>query len=136
MTMEINILKRNFRQVNDSNEGLFLFICKYLLTKILDFKFSLMQWNSLADYLSDAFPHSDPKILKWNYRFPLIIEEIQQYSSDLISMEEVDHFDDLYKRLQTLGYKGLFQKKNGSGKDGSAFFYKENKFVLICNIWI
>ncbi len=34
------------------------------------------QFNCLADYLSDAFPRVEGRVLAWSHRFPLLVREI------------------------------------------------------------
>jgi len=94
---------------------------------------SIAQFNVLADYLADSFPFTDPKILAWDYRKHLLKQEILQYRSNLVCLEEVDHFDDFFlPELKKEGYQGLFKKKvDPNAKDGCAFFYDSNKFELL-----
>ena len=42
--------------------------------------------------------------LKWNYRWPGLLAEIVHYKPDVMSLQEVDHFDELAARLEPLGY--------------------------------
>jgi len=95
--------------------------------------FTISQFNVLADYLSDSFPHTDPKVLTWEYRKDRLKQEILQYKSSIICMEEVDHFDDFFLPImKSEGYDGLFKKKiDPKAKDGCAFFYDTKKFYLI-----
>jgi mRNA deadenylase 3'-5' endonuclease subunit Ccr4 len=95
---------------------------------------SVAQFNVLADYLSDAFPHiKDKKLLSWSYRKPLLLQELHQLNADVICMEEVDHFEDFQTDLVQSGYSGIFKKKLGSGLDGCALFWKSAMYsnVLI-----
>ena len=65
--------------------------------------------------------------------------EITQYSPDIITMQEVDHYDDFFRpELKRLGYVGLFAPKPlsaclvvSNSSDGCAIFVKENKFRMI-----
>lgn len=41
--------------------------------------------------------------LKWNYRWPGLLAEIVHYKPDVMSLQEVDHFDELASRLEPLG---------------------------------
>ena len=41
--------------------------------------------------------------LKWNYRWPGLLAEIVHYKPDVMSLQEVDHFDELAARLEPLG---------------------------------
>jgi len=95
--------------------------------------FTIAQFNVLADYLSDAFPHTDPKVLTWGYRKQLLIDEILQHKSDIVCLEECDHFEDHFKpHLESVGYGSLFKKKiDKKAKDGCAFFWNTKKFELL-----
>eukprot|EP01080_Neovahlkampfia_damariscottae_P002907 gene2907-4750_t len=95
---------------------------------------SILQFNTLADELSDAFPEANPDILKWNFRSELLLEEIIQRDSDVICLEEVDHFDDFFfPHLSKLGYDGKFLMKtmeNNKPRDGCCIFFKNSKLKL------
>lgn len=99
--------------------------------------FSILQFNCLADALSDAFPHvSSQHILTWEYRCPLFEWLFKGLDVDILCLEEVDHFDDFFKPfLATLGYDGIFEQRrhepNPISKDGVALFWKKDKFHLI-----
>ena len=41
--------------------------------------------------------------LKWNYRWPGLLAEIVHYKPDVMSLQEVDHFEELAQRLEPLG---------------------------------
>lgn len=76
--------------------------------------FSVLQWNILADHLSGASPtlggfdNVTPQLLNWNTRKAKIIATIEDYSPDIIAMQECDHFDEL---AQELCYNGYFAMK-------------------------
>ena len=90
-------------------------------------KFSVMQFNILADSLSDSFPEADPKILEWSYREELIVAQITSRQPTVVCLEECDHFEDLETRLSPSGYKGFFIKKTSEfNKDGCAIFYRSD----------
>ena len=65
--------------------------------------------------------------------------EITQYSPDIITMQEVDHYDDFFRpELRRLGYLGLFAPKPlsaclvvSNSSDGCAIFVRESKFRMI-----
>lgn len=65
--------------------------------------------------------------------------EILQYAPDIITMQEVDHFDDyFFPELNMLGYVGLFAPKPlsaclvvSNSSDGCAIFVNENRLRLI-----
>ena len=57
---------------------------------------TFMHWNILADKLSDNFPKVPAEFLKWDYRFNLIIQHIEQINPDVIGLSELDIYP-LYK---------------------------------------
>ena len=69
--------------------------------------FRVMQFNTLADELSDAFPFVDSSYLTWDYRKNAILEEIKRNSADIVALEEVDHFKDFFlPEMKRFGYEG------------------------------
>ena len=73
--------------------------------------------NVLADGLAQSgdFVKADARILEWDYRAPLILEEIVEAGIDIACLEEVNHFDDTLKpELAKLGYIGCFVPKTSS----------------------
>jgi len=77
-------------------------------------------------------------ILKWEYRKDLILNEIVQYSPDIITLHENDHFFDFFlPEMSRRGYTGFFAPKPRSPcldvstrADGSSIFI--NKSTLSC----
>ena len=60
----------------------------------------------------------------------------------MISLEEVDHFEEILSSLAEAGYHGYFHPKKdspclrfpgNSGPDGLAMFYRTDKFELVGN---
>ena len=106
---------------------------------------SLLQFNVLADGLCGLSPtlgdfSRPPKeVLDWGYRGPLVVGEMLRHNADVITAQEVDHFDDtLMPALERAGYAGLFHKKPCSPclafcelEDGCALFYKTSRFELV-----
>jgi nocturnin len=98
-------------------------------------EFSVMQFNCLADALSDAFPHVSKDILSWSHRMKLFEKLFASPTHDFLCLEEVDHFDDFFKPfLSKLGYSGRFyQRRSGPSpisRDGVALFWRNDRFVL------
>jgi len=93
---------------------------------------TVLQWNCLADWASDAFPRVAAEHLAWEYRKPLIIAEIMRADPDIVCLQEVDHFDDL-KAILLPKYRGYFKSKgiNASqpSRDGGAIFWKRDRFI-------
>ena len=103
-----------------------------------DLPFTLMSYNILADYLAQRHPElytttAHSEIMYWPNRFEKIIEEILEFSCDILCLQEVqnDHWSSFEDRLRSFGYEGLYKKRTGDKQDGCAIFYKPEKFVLI-----
>lgn len=93
-----------------------------------------MHWNVLADKLAfDSFDKVPEKFLKWQYRFPLIIQHIKEIDADIVGLSEVDIqplYDEYRYEMAKLGYLDYFvEKKNKIS--GSAIFYKKEKFECL-----
>lgn len=94
----------------------------------------IMTWNSLADQLATDFPAVNPDFLKWDHRRDLILEEIDRINSDILLMQELDHYTDcLLPHMKEKGFEGVFQQKSGWHRDGIAIFYKSDKFTVLDN---
>ena len=109
------------------------------------FTFRVLQFNVLADGLSALQPNKggytrvETSDLMWEKRRQRLISEITQYSPDIITMQEVDHYDDFFfPQLSQMGYCGLFAPKPISAclevsenSDGCAIFISKKKFHMI-----
>ena len=105
-----------------------------------------MQWNVLADALSQSTPTSNfyktlPTALQWDYRKGLILSEIQRSGADVVCLEEVDHYHDFFMpEMARLGYDGHYATKpksaclsfpGNNGSDGCALFYRKSVFTFM-----
>jgi mRNA deadenylase 3'-5' endonuclease subunit Ccr4 len=89
---------------------------------------SIFQWNILADSLE---PYGIPD---WNSRKEGVLNWIQKKNADIVCLEEVNHYSAVEEFLISSGYKGKFvQKRHGGGSipDGTAIFWKEDKFQCL-----
>lgn len=102
--------------------------------------FTVLQWNVLADGLAQNgdFVKVDPKVLEWEFRVPLVMQEIKESEADVICLQEVNHYDQLSSLLEQHGYSGLFLPKHCSPAeryncppDGLAIFYRRCRFVPV-----
>jgi mRNA deadenylase 3'-5' endonuclease subunit Ccr4 len=82
--------------------------------------FRVMQFNLLADGLSGLRPdrgmfsyvNRDPHILWWPIRRTKLLAEIDTYSPDILTVQEMDHFSDFFQpELAKRGYTGYFAPK-------------------------
>lgn len=101
-------------------------------------QFTILQWNTLADALSNAFPHiSDPKVLSWDHRKPLIQRLLTTTQCDFVCLEEVDHYHDSFSEfMMHLGYSGHFverrvHEESPISRDGVAIFWKADRFERV-----
>jgi len=59
-------------------------------------------------------------------------ELISNHLTDVICLEEVDHYDDFFKAfVENLGFDTLFCKKVGEGADGVVLCWKKKKLELL-----
>lgn len=107
--------------------------------------FRVLQFNVLADGLSGlredkgSFANTDPKLLDWESRKYKLLGEIIQYSPDIVTMQEVDHYNDFFlPELQAMGYIGVYSPKPlsaclfvSNSSDGCALFISEKRFRII-----
>lgn len=95
-------------------------------------KLKVLQFNTLADSLSDAFPLVSNSFLNWEHRQGLLLQEILAKDPDVVALQEVDHFEDFFEpELSKHGYSGLFKPKRDNKKsDGCATFYKTERLLL------
>lgn len=106
---------------------------------------SLFHWNVLADGLCSTLPDrggfvcSPTDSLLWSKRKWRMLEELIKWDTDLITLCEVDHYQDwIFPMLTRLGYRGIFMKKPSSPslqfsslEDGCCIMYKGDKLDLL-----
>jgi mRNA deadenylase 3'-5' endonuclease subunit Ccr4 len=118
-----------------------------------------LQFNVLARGLSSppvngGFVLSPVDSLHFkNYRRYRLLEEILRFSPDVVTLEELDHYDDFFQPLMSkFGYSSIYQPKLGAPgvniwdnrmteeekgdqepyySDGSGIFWKRDQFKLI-----
>lgn len=60
------------------------------------------------------------------------MEEISNYDTDLVCLEEIDHFDDYFNPfMKERGFNGVFHKKGGWHWDGTCLFFRKSRFEMI-----
>ena len=76
-----------------------------------------------------------PEVLEWEFRRPLLLQEIQESGADIICLQELNHFEELCVLLESNGYTGAFFPKYCSPAekyqcrpDGLAIFYRTTRF--------
>lgn len=83
------------------------------------FKFSISSYNILADAftLKLLFYWVDSKYRRFEYRSKRTILELKSDLSDIICLQELDHFEDFYKKeLENLDYECIFHEKGRKGR--------------------
>lgn len=86
----------------------------------------------------DSFVLCPMDALNWAERKYLILQEILSYRPDIICLQEVDHYFDMFQPvLASLGYQSSFCPKpwspcldveNNNGPDGCALFFNHKRF--------
>lgn len=98
------------------------------------FKFKVMSYNVLAQYLLECHPYlytdCSPRNLKWKVRAARLYDEINSLAPDIICLQEVQasHLKNFYNKFEEIGYTGIFKQKTGNRKDGCAIYYKQSMF--------
>ncbi|XP_064595029.1 uncharacterized protein LOC135461735 isoform X2 [Liolophura sinensis] len=107
--------------------------------------FTVMCYNVLCDkYCTrQLYGYCPSWALNWEYRKKGILEEIKNYSADIISLQEVetDQFYNFFlPELKHDGYDGIFSPKSRARTmteherkhvDGCAIFFRTSKFSLL-----
>ena len=105
----------------------------------------VQQFNILADGLSGlrpdlgAFSRISKSQLQWTDRRYKLLHEIIQYSPDVVTLQECDHFHDFFlPEMRRLGYCGYFAPKPTSKcmdvsdvSDGCAIFVRPSKLDVV-----
>ena len=103
--------------------------------------FRVMTYNILADQYAatdrakeELFAHCPSEFLEAHYRRPLLFKEILDYKPDVACLQEVDEsaFNLLLQPgLSEFGIHGVFTGKAGRVKEGSATFWRADRFRLV-----
>eukprot|EP01080_Neovahlkampfia_damariscottae_P000641 gene641-8144_t len=86
----------------------------------------VLQYNVLnpKNLYRDQFPWASKKCLKWSYRKPNLLKEIQSANPDIFTLQECSFFDEFWKpEFTKLGYEGYYKEQKNSGV--SIFLKKE-----------
>ncbi|KAM3968555.1 LOW QUALITY PROTEIN: protein angel [Aphomia sociella] len=98
------------------------------------FKFKVLSYNVLAQYLLECHPYlytgCSPRNLKWKIRAARLYDEIVNLAPDIICLQEVQasHLNNFYVKFEEIGYVGIFKQKTGHRQDGCAIYYKQSLF--------
>ncbi|KAL7313457.1 RNA exonuclease ngl2 [Mucor circinelloides] len=89
----------------------------------------VMTFNILAQSLikRKLFPDSGDYI-KWKARRKMILDEIKLYNPDILTMQELDNFEEYYEAMFIeMGYKVMYYP-HPTKRHGCGIAYKESKF--------
>jgi len=100
---------------------------------------SVMSYNVLSDLLmkrhTELYTRVKEEDLDWDIRWGRITKEIEEYSPDVLCLQEVqvDHWESHFvPTLTRLGYSGVYKQRTGDDKrDGCALFYRAGKLSLL-----
>nr|GAT58571.1 predicted protein [Mycena chlorophos] len=109
--------------------------------------FKVMSFNILCERAATTkmYGYTPSWALAWEYRRGRIMEEVTSSKADIICMQEVDigQYEDFFsKQLYEMGYDGVYGAKSRyrtmtemdrRGVDGSAIFYKKDRYRLVEN---
>ncbi|XP_049885053.1 protein angel homolog 1 isoform X2 [Pectinophora gossypiella] len=100
------------------------------------FKFKILSYNVLAQYLLECHPYlyTDcvPHNLTWKVRAARLYDEIVKLAPDILCLQEVQasHLNSFYSKFEKIGYYGVFKQKTGHRHDGCAIYFKQSLFDL------
>lgn len=105
-------------------------------------QFRVVSYNILADLYADQdysrsylFAHCPEFALDIDYRRQLLVKEMIGYNSDIYCLQEVDkkefekNYEFSFKFLA--GCSGVFSRKGGQVAEGTATFFRDDKFELV-----
>ncbi|KAF0992427.1 hypothetical protein HZS_3879, partial [Henneguya salminicola] len=101
----------------------------------------VLSYNILADRYTTTdlatrvmYPNVSPFCLNIDYRKRLLLHELVYYNADIFGLQECQQnlFDSyLYPNLKKKNYDGVLFVKNTNGTEGSAIFYKQEKYIFM-----
>ncbi|ESW24757.1 hypothetical protein PHAVU_004G157500 [Phaseolus vulgaris] len=101
-----------------------------LQDKIVVVSYNILGVENASNHL-DLYSNIPHRLLRWDRRKRLILEEINNYNASILCFQEVDHFNDLDNLFQNSGFKGIYKARTGEAQDGCAVFWKDKLFNLL-----
>jgi CCR4-NOT transcription complex subunit 6 len=95
---------------------------------------SILSYNVLAEAYSYVFAQDiEQKYLDFSHRSPLAVQNIKNFSSDIICLQEIDlvHSDFYKLELEKLGYSVIFAQRPNDIPDGLIFGVKKDSFEIL-----
>lgn len=113
-------------------------LCDPPVTADQQFDFAVLSYNILSQDLADQnqhlYQHCAPLILRWDYRWPNILQELQHWEADILCLQEVqdDHYrEQVQPSLSALGYSCHYKRRTGRKTDGCCTCFKAQRFTLL-----
>ncbi|KAJ5281175.1 hypothetical protein N7478_006547 [Penicillium angulare] len=108
-------------------------------------KITVLSYNTLCDSSATAshYGYVPLRILSWEFRRELILNELRSHNSDIVCLQEVDQgsYNNFYReQLAYSDYKGVYwprgramgmQEDDAKVIDGCATFFKGSKYILL-----
>eukprot|EP00899_Mesostigma_viride_P027082 jgi/Mesvir1/7559/Mv19300-RA.1 len=97
-------------------------------------RFKVISFNVLAQVYvrSSLFPHSHNVALRWKRRSKAMALLLSSIGADFLLLQEVDQYEDFYKPImEANGYGSVYKLRTGHKKDGSAIFFRRERFELL-----
>ncbi|KAL2860719.1 Endonuclease/exonuclease/phosphatase [Aspergillus lucknowensis] len=108
-------------------------------------KVTVLSYNTLCDSSATQshYGYVPSRVLSWDFRRELILNELRSHDSDIICLQEIDQgsYNDFFReQLAYNDYKGVYwprgramgmQEEDARTVDGCATFFKGSKFILL-----
>nr|XP_015825695.2 protein angel homolog 1 [Nothobranchius furzeri] len=106
--------------------------------KKMSMDFTVMSYNILAQDLLEAnkqlYVQCPLEVLDWTYRCSLLLKEIENWTPDILCLQEVqeNHYhEQLYPALSQMGYTCVYKRRTGTKTDGCATCYRSTCFAEV-----
>lgn len=108
-------------------------------------KITVLSYNTLceASATQSHYGYTPSRVLAWEYRRELVLNEIRSRDADIVCLQEVDQgsYNQYFReQLAYNDYKGVYwprgramgmQEEDAKGVDGCATFFKGSKYILL-----
>ncbi|KAJ5168182.1 Glucose-repressible alcohol dehydrogenase transcriptional effector [Penicillium canariense] len=108
-------------------------------------KITVLSYNTLCDSSATQshYGYAPSRVLSWEFRRELILNELRSHSSDIVCLQEVDQgsYNNFFReQLAYNDYKGVYwprgramgmQEEDAKMVDGCAIFFKGSKYILL-----
>ncbi|KAJ5136279.1 Glucose-repressible alcohol dehydrogenase transcriptional effector [Penicillium atrosanguineum] len=106
-------------------------------------KITVLSYNTLCDNSAteQQYGYAASRVLSWEFRRELILNELRSHNSDIVCLQEVDKgsFNNFFReQLAYNDYKGIYWPRGRASRlddanriDGCAIFFKSSKYILL-----